>query len=380
MSPTVPVLPEPARSSQPGRPSRTPRPTPPRRAAAVGDSIGLGLIGCGYWGTHLARNFASLPQARLRAIAEHSPERRESLRAQYPDQAIVADHRRLLERRDIQALAIATPPATHASLALDALAAGKHVLVEKPLATCSADAEAMIAAAQAAGRVLMVGHTFVYNPAVELLARLVQAGDLGRIYYLRATRVNLGLFQRDVNVLWDLAPHDLSILSAVLGRSPERLRAWGHSFVHPDQADVAWMHLAYADDMAALAHVSWLDPCKVRQVTVVGDRKMAVYDDLEPLDKIKIYDRGVDRPPYAESFSEFQLSYRYGDVHAPRLDWVEPLRRECLHFLDCVRGLAAPRSDGRAGLEVVRILEAADRSLTAGGVEVGLAPAGSGRT
>lgn len=345
---------------------------PPARLAAAAP-IGLGLIGCGYWGAHLARNFAALPQARLRAIAEHSPDRREALGGQYPDLAILADHRRLLARRDIQALAIATPPATHAALALEALAAGKHVLVEKPLATSSAEADAMIAAARAAGRVLMVGHTFVYNPAVELLARLVQAGDLGRIYYLRATRVNLGLFQRDVNVLWDLAPHDLSILSAVLGQPPEYVRAWGHSFVHPDQADVAWMHLAYPGDLAAMAHVSWLDPCKVRQVTVVGDRRMAVYDDLEPLDKIKIYDRGVERPPYADSFSEFQLSYRYGDVHAPRLDWVEPLRRECLHFLDCVRGLAAPRSDGQAGREVVAVLEAADRSLAAGGVEMVLA-------
>ena len=219
----------------------------------------------------------------------------------------------------------------------------------------------------------MVGHTFEYNPAVELLASLVRQGALGRIYYLRATRVNLGLFQKDVNVLWDLAPHDLSILTTVLGQQPERLRAWGQAFVHPEQVDVASLNLGYADGLAALTHVSWLDPCKIRRVTVVGDQKMAVYDDLEPLDKIKIYDRGVEKPPYADSFGEFQLSYRYGDVHAPRLHWSEPLRLQCAHFIACALEGSPPRSGGLSGRQVVALLEAADRSLSAGGAEIQLA-------
>jgi predicted dehydrogenase len=350
-------------TGDPGSPA--PRPAPRR-------TLGLGVIGCGYWGTNLVRNFAALPEARLRALADLSPERRDIMAARYPDAAVMDDHRRLLSRSDIQAVAICTPPATHRFLAVEALAAGKHVLVEKPLATSVADADAMIAAASAAGRILMVGHTFVYNPAVELLASLVRDGALGRIYYLRATRVNLGLFQRDVNVLWDLAPHDLSILETVLGQNPERIRAWGQAFVHPDQVDVASLNLGYAGGLTALTHVSWLDPCKIRRVTVVGDQKMAVYDDLEPLDKIKIYDRGVERPPYAESFGEFQLSYRYGDVHAPRLRWTEPLRRECAHFIACARDGAPPRSDGPSGRRVVALLEAADRSLASGGAEIAM--------
>lgn len=334
--------------------------------------LGLGVIGCGYWGTNLVRNFAALPEARLQALADLSPERRATMALQYPDATVLDDHRQLLARSDIQAVVICTPPATHAPLALEALAAGKHVLVEKPLATSVADADAMIAAAAAADRTLMVGHTFVYNPAVELLASLVQRGVLGRIYYLRSTRVNLGLYQKDVNVLWDLAPHDLSILATVLGRAPERLRAWGQAFVHPEQVDVASLNMGFDDGLTALSHVSWLDPCKIRRVTVVGDQKMAVYDDLEPLDKIKIYDRGVEKPPYADSFGEFQLSYRYGDVHAPRLRWVEPLRRECAHFITCAIDGSPPRSDGASGRQVVALLAAADRSLAADGAEIPL--------
>jgi predicted dehydrogenase len=329
----------------------------------------VAVLGCGYWGANLIRNFHALPGSRLVALADPRPERRAHMTAHYPDARVVEDHRQALSA-DVDAVAIATPPASHAALCLEALAAGKHVLVEKPMATSIADADAMIAAASAAGRTLMVGHTFEYNPAVELLGRLVAAGELGRIYYVYSTRVNLGLFQPDVNVVWDLAPHDLSILAGVLGRGPDQVRAWGHVCVQPGRADVAWLHLSYGPELCAQVHVSWLDPCKVRRVTVVGDRKMVVYDDLEPLDKIKIYDRGVEVPPYTDSFGAFQLSYRYGDVRAPRLEWEEPLRVECAHFVRCALEGSPPRTDGASGRRVVAALSAADLSLGAGGAPV----------
>ncbi len=334
--------------------------------------IRVGLIGCGYWGAKLARNFHALPEARLVAVADLDPDRRAHAARHYPDAGVVADHHRLLDP-GVDAVVIATPPSTHAQLAIEALSAGKHVLVEKPLATSTADADAIIAAAERAGRCLMVGHTFVYNPAVELLCDLVRSGELGRLYYIHATRVNLGICQPDINVLWDLAPHDLSILRVILGRPPLGVRAHGHAYLRPGIEDVAWLTLDFADASLAQIHASWLDPCKIRRVTVVGDRKMVVYDDLAPLDKITVYDRGIDLPPYTDTFGEFQLSYRYGDVHSPRLDWVEPLKRQCAHFVACVRDGTPPRTSGVDGRDVVAILEAADRSLGTGGVRVGVA-------
>jgi len=331
-----------------------------------GPPLRVGIVGCGYWGAKLARNFAALPEARLAGLADIDEGRRAHMRRHNPGARVVEDYRALLDP-GVDALVIATPPSTHAPLALEALAAGKHVLVEKPLATSLADVDALIAAAERAGRTLMVGHTFEYNPAVEFLRALVQGGELGRLYYVHATRVNLGIFQPDIDVLWDLAPHDLSILLYVLGSAPLGVRAHGRAYVRPGIEDVAWLTADFAGGVTAHIHASWLDPCKIRRVTVVGDRKMAVYDDLAPLDKITIYDRGVEVPPHTDTFGEFQLSYRYGDVYSPRLDWVEPLRRECAHFVRCARTGAPPRSDGHAGRRVVAILEAADRSRAAGG-------------
>lgn len=337
----------------------------------MGKPLRIGIIGCGYWGAKLARNFHALPEARLVALADLDPDRRAHMTRHYPDARVVADHRHLFAP-DVDAVVVATPPATHAALAVEAFASGKHVLVEKPLATSLADVDAVIAASEAAGRTLMVGHTFEYNSAVEKLRDLVAGGELGRLYYVHATRVNLGIFQPDINVLWDLAPHDLSILAFMLGRPPEGVRAHGRAYVQPGIHDVAWLTVDYADGPTAHIHVSWLDPCKIRRVTVVGDRMMVVYDDLAPLDKLTIYDCGVELPPVADSFGEFQLSYRYGDVTSPRLEWVEPLRRECAHFVACARTGAPPRSGGAAGRAVVALLEAADRSLAADGGRVGV--------
>lgn len=338
-------------------------------SAGTAGPLRVGVVGCGYWGPKLARNFHALPETELVAVADPDPERREHMARTYPGVRAVADLDALLALSP-EAVAIATPVSTHAALACRALEAGCHVLVEKPLARSSEEARGLVREAAERGRVLMVGHTFVYNPAVELLARLVADGEVGRPYYLTATRVNLGIHQPDVNVIWDLAPHDLSILDRVIGAAPRALRAVARTYAGTGQEDVAWLHLEYANGVTATLHLSWLAPQKIRRVTVIGDRRMIVYDDVAALDKVSIYDRGVDAPPHTDSYGEFQLSYRYGDVKVPRIDWVEPLRAECAHFADCVRAGRRPRSDGEAGLEVVGILEAADRSLAAGGERV----------
>lgn len=337
----------------------------PRRVGPVR----VGVVGGGYWGPKLARNFHELAQTELVAIADLDPARRDHARGRFPLARVVADHKALLAL-DLEAVAIATPASTHHAVATEALRSGKHVLVEKPLACSSPDAMELVALADRVDRILMVGHTFEYNPAVELLRKLVSSGELGHLYYVHAARLNLGIFQTDINVLWDLAPHDLSILHYVLGEVPASVRAYGRAYVRPEIEDVVWMALEFDSGVTAQVHVSWLDPCKTRRVTLVGDRKMVVYDDVASLDKVTIYDRGVERPPYTDTYGEFQLSYRYGDVHAPRLDWEEPLKRECAHFAACVADGCTPRSDGLSGHRVVRVLEAASISLANDGLRV----------
>jgi predicted dehydrogenase len=221
----------------------------------------------------------------------------------------------------------------------------------------------LIALAKAHQRILMVGHTFEYNPAVMALKDIIASGQLGQIYYINATRVNLGIFQRDINVVWDLAPHDISILLYILGTFPHSVSARGEAYVQPGIHDVAYVSVYFPDKIMADIRVSWLDPCKIRRITVVGSQRMVVYDDLEPLEKIKIYDKGVDRPPYTDTFEEFRLSYRYGDITSPPIPLTETLRLECEHFIECVRTGAEPRSNGWSGLRVVKILEYAQRSL-----------------
>jgi predicted dehydrogenase len=284
----------------------------------------------------------------------------------YPAIHVTDDYGELLGS-DVEAVAVATPIPTHHRLAKEALMAGKHVLVEKPLTANSEEARDLVETADQLGLSLMVGHTFEYNPAVEYLRKLVASGELGRIYYLNATRVNLGIFQPDINVVWDLAPHDVSILMFILGMPPTNVSARGGAYVRPKVHDVAYLTLHFPNDVMADVRVSWLDPCKIRRITVIGSKKMVVYDDVEPSEKIKIYDKGVDVPPYSDTLEEFHLSYRYGDITTPAISGVEPLRVECQHFLHCIRTGERPRSDGRDGLEVVRILEAATRSLLNGG-------------
>ena len=325
--------------------------------------LGIGVIGAGYWGPKHVRNFNELPGARTTIVADLDEQRLNTIQQQFPGTRTTTNYRHVLESADVDAVVVATPVSTHGRLAEEALLAGKHVLVEKPLARTSREAEDLVKVAESHGRVLMVGHTFLYNPAVTALRQLIQDGVLGDIYYINAQRLNLGLFQRDINVMWDLAPHDLSIIMHILGAEPVAVSAVGTAYVQPAIEDVAYINLAFPNRVRAAVHVSWLDPNKVRRLTVVGSRKMAVYDDVEALEKIRIYDKGVEPPAATASFGDFQLSYRYGDIMIPHIAVTEPLRLECEHFLECIRSGMQPLSDGRQGVTVVRVLEAAQASL-----------------
>lgn len=328
----------------------------------------VGVLGAGYWGPKLVRNFHDIPDAEMAVVCDLRPDRLQHIAQLYPSVVTTACFDEMLAS-DVDAVAIATPILSHYSLARKALLAGKHVLVEKPLTSSSAEAEDLVELARAQQLVLMVGHTFEYNPAVELLRQLVSEGVLGKLYYINATRVNLGIFQPDVDVVWDLAPHDVSILLYVLGMRPLTVSARGAAYVQPKIHDVAYLTLNFPNEVLADIRVSWLDPCKIRSITLVGSQKMIVYDDVEPVEKIRLYDKGVEVPPYSDTPEQFRLSYRYGDVSAPPLPNVEPLRVQCEHFLGCIRDGTTPRSDGLDGLEVVRILEAASRSLLNGGMK-----------
>jgi predicted dehydrogenase len=346
----------------------------PAIGASAGDPllrqgrVRIGVIGCGYWGPHLIRNIHDMPEAELVGVADERPERLECVRRGYPSVRPFTDHRRLLES-DLDAVVVATPIETHFELAREALLADRHVLVEKPLAASSEEAAALVRLAVRRRRVLMVGHTFLYNPAVRELRRLVTDDQLGRIYYADAARLNLGLFQRHTNVVWDLAPHDISIVMYLLGQTPVMVSARGSSCVRSGIHDVCYLELLFPGDMAAHVHVSWLDPDKVRRLTLVGDRRMAVFDDVSSAAKLRVYDSGVECPA-RDSRGESELAYRHGQIVIPYIAWREPLRVECEHFTQCVLTGDRPLSDGVQGLAVVAVLDAADRSLRNGGVRV----------
>ena len=331
----------------------------------------VGVIGCGYWGPQLIRNLYEMSNVELVAVADTKLDRLEFVRRHYPGVALFSSHQELLES-DVEAVVISTPIHTHHRLAMEALAAGKHIMVEKPLAASIDEAVQVINLARARGRMVMVGHTFLYNPAVQELRRLIADGDLGRIYYVDAARLNLGLFQRRADVMWDLAPHDISILMYILGKMPVAVSARGSRCVQDDVHDVAYLELLFENGVSAHVHVSWLDPAKVRRITVVGDSKMAVYNDVSLVEKIRVYDTGVESP-MTNNFGEFQLSYRHGQVTIPYITWQEPLRLELEHFVECARTGANPRTDGLQGLAVVSVLEAASSSLRQGGLRVDIA-------
>jgi predicted dehydrogenase len=330
------------------------------------DQVRVGVIGSGYWGPNLIRNFVEIPGADLVAVADLRQDRLKHVRSRYPTVQVTDDYWDFFGM-DLDAVVVATPPATHHVIARSCLEHDLHVLVEKPLALNTEDGLDLTRVAEDRGKKLMVGHTFEYNPAVRTLKKIIDSGELGEILYIDSVRVNLGLFQPGLNVLWDLAPHDISILHYILGKEPVSVSARGSDSIVPGKHDIAYLSLEFPDSVLAHVRVSWLDPTKVRRTTVVGSCKMVVYDDVSPVEKVKIYDKRVEAPPYTDTFDEFQVSYRQGDVVIPSIDFAEPLRAECEHFIDCVKNGCRPQSDGYVGLKVVRVLEAADRSLRDGG-------------
>jgi predicted dehydrogenase len=331
------------------------------------EPVCIGVVGCGYWGPNLVRSFDRLPEARVGALCDASAARLERLGQEYPAAARYTEFEQFLEHPGLDAVALATSAPTHYRLARRSLEQGKPTFVEKPLTLASSEARELAQLAEGLGLPLMVGHLLEYHPAVEYLRELAASGALGDLRYLYSQRLNLGQVRQQENALWSLAPHDIAVTNFLLGAEPQTVTAVGQSYLTPGVADVAFLTLFYPEHRMAHIHVSWLDPHKTRKLTLVGSVKMAVFDDMEASEKVRLYDKGVDRPPDSTADAEIALKLRFGDILIPRLEAEEPLVRECRHFVECVRGLHAPRSDGRDGVCVVATLEAAQRSLEAGG-------------
>jgi predicted dehydrogenase len=330
----------------------------------------VGVVGCGYWGPNLIRNLKSLPNCKLTTMCDVSEARLKHLNTLYSDIKGVTDFEYMLNGVGLDAVVIATPIKQHFTLAKASLLAGKHTLIEKPMAASSVECQELIEVAQSKGLVLMVGHTFLYSAPVRKIVQIVHAGDIGDIRYINSRRLNLGLFQRDINVAWDLAPHDISIILHVLGEFPLIVNCQGNAHVTPGIEDVTNISLSFRHKRFASIQSSWLEPRKVREMTIVGTRRMIVYDDLETHEKIRIYDVRVECPPHYDTFADFHYSYHYGDSYIPYLKQEEPLKAECEHFLDCIEKGNRPLTSGYEGLELVRILEAASTSLKEHGAPV----------
>ncbi len=335
--------------------------------------VRVGVIGYGYWGPNIVRNFVEAPGSQVVAVSDRHPQRIAQARTRYPSATVTTDCNALFGDPAIDAVAIVTPVSTHFDLAMEALRAGKHVLVAKPLAATSEQAVQLIEKADACGRVLMVDHTFLYTGAVQKIKELVDGGGLGGLYYYDSIRVNLGLFQPDVNVLWDLAVHDLSIMDYLLDEQPVAVAATGAAHVPGRPVNMAYLTCFFGNNVLAHLHVNWLAPVKVRRTLIGGDRQMIVYDDLEPSEKVKVYNKGIQVGDGPEQVHESLIGYRTGDMWAPKVSLTEGLQLETQHFLDCIREGRRPLTDGQAGLRVVRILEAATQSLAQRGQPVELA-------
>ncbi|HWG08287.1 MAG TPA: Gfo/Idh/MocA family oxidoreductase [Solirubrobacteraceae bacterium] len=325
-------------------------------------TVRVGVVGLGYWGPNIARNLAALEGCELRWLCDADEAARSRLAGTFPGARVTGELQDLLQDPELDAVVLATPVPTHAELAIAVVRAGKHCFVEKPLATNAADAEAAVEAAAAAGRVLMVGHLLEYHPAVKRLKQLIEADELGPLYYLYGNRLNLGVLRSDENALWSLGAHDVSVALHLIGEEPSECLAQGASYVRDGVEDVVFCFLRFPSGVVAHLHLSWLDPHKERRLTVVGARRMATFDDMLVERKVSVYDKGFDED--TRSWGEYIT--RSGDVFSPRIANAEPLRLECEHFLECVRSGRRPRSDGHSGLRVVRVLERLQRSLELG--------------
>jgi predicted dehydrogenase len=335
--------------------------------------LNVAVVGCGYWGPNLIRNLYSLPKCKVKLVCDVDKKRLAHVGTLYPGVQTTCEFDHLVSNAEIDAIVIATPVRSHFEMAKKSLQAGKHIFLEKPMASSVAECKELIELAEKQNLIIMVGHTFVYSQSIKKIKQIVNAGDLGEIQYISARRLNLGLFQKDINVAWDLAPHDISIILYIMKEEPVSVNCQGKAHVAPGIEDVTNITLNFPNGGFATIHSSWLDPNKVREMTFVGTKKMLVYDDIEPMEKIKIYDKCVKTPPHYDTFAEFHYSYHYGDMYSPHLQQEEPLKVECQHFLDCISKKVKPDSSGIEGLRVVQILEAASRSLKNGGGRIEIA-------
>ncbi len=339
----------------------------------MAEKINIAVVGCGYWGPNLIRNFHQNNQAHLKWLCDLSQDRLNAMKAMYHEADISTDYNEVLKDETVDAVVIALPVHLHYTMAKQALEAGKHVMVEKPMASTAAECRELNALAAEKKLTLMVGHTFVYSAPIRKIKEIVDSGDLGQILYVSSRRLNLGLYQKDINVAWDLAPHDLSILFYVLGDRATSVNCVGAANVTPGIEDVTNLTVHMQHHGFAMIQSSWLDPIKVRELTLVGNKRMLVFNDLEQVEKIKIYDKGVEVPPSYNSFADFIFAYRNGDMYSPAIKMVEPLKVETQHFLECIRSGAKSLSSGEEGLKVVEVLEASSQSLKQGGANISLA-------
>ncbi len=339
----------------------------------MSEAVGIAVVGTGDWGANLIRNFANLPGARLAALCDLDAARLARTVGQYPQARAVPNPAEIALAPDVQAVVIAASAVSHYPLAKAMLEAGKDVYVEKPITLEVAHAEELVRIARAKHRILMVGHLLIYHPAVRYVKDMVTRGDLGDVYYLYSQRVNLGKVRKDENALWSFAPHDLSVILHLLDAEPVDVAARGSAFLQKGVEDVVFVDLRFPGGKQAHVHVSWLDPHKLRKLTVVGSQKMVVFDDMDASEKIRVYDKGVDRAGQVVSYGD-ALTVRSGDIVIPKVSLQEPLKLECQHFVDCVRDRKTPATDGESGLKVVKVLDAAQRSLAAGGAPVAIAP------
>ncbi len=336
-------------------------------------SIKVGVIGCGYWGPNLIRNFNENYHTYLKYVCDLEDERLERIKLRYPSVIPTKNYKDLLRDKELQLIAIATPVQTHYNLAKEALEAGKHLLIEKPLTASVREAEKLVALSRKKNLILFVDHTFIYTGAIRKMKEFVSSGELGDLYYFDSVRVNLGLFQPDVNVVWDLAPHDISIMDHIISEKPRSVVAIGGSHTGNGIEDIAYVTVKFDGELMAHFHLNWMSPVKIRRIIIGGSKKMIVFDDLDPAEKIKIYDKGIILTK-ADKKLIYQniIQYRIGDMYAPRIDHAEALKVLIDHLVDCISNNKNPITDGESGLRTIRILEAADKSIKKGGIKVTL--------
>lgn len=328
-------------------------------------TLTIAVAGCGHWGPNYIRIFSSFDDVVVKYACDLSKPKLDRIHHQFPQVTVTQDFNALLRDPAVDALVVATPSSTHFEVAKAALEAGKHILVEKPITLTTGDALALVKLAEEKKRTIFVGHTFLYNPGVRKMKEIIDAGKLGAIYYLTATRTHLGLVREDVNVAWDLAPHDIAIFNYLLGQTPIRVDAFGVCHLKKGREDAVFIHLLYPNSVLGQIHVSWVDSNKERTVKVIGSEARVIFNDIDNLERVKIFEKGIRRPPDYNTFGEFQLLLRDGDIVSPRIEPAEPLKVMCTEFIDCLRKGTRPLTDGQSGYEVVRVMEQIDRALAA---------------